>query len=90
MSASFDRRETGRLAGRPFAAWGQTMGGHQLALKKMRSLLGVEKLISTAGGRLNGALLRAGLVDEINVEYLPAVIGGRQTPSLFDAPSPQG
>jgi riboflavin biosynthesis pyrimidine reductase len=59
----------------------------QLALEKMRALLGVETLISTAGGRLNGALLRAGLVDEINVEYLPAVIGGRQTPTLFDVPS---
>jgi riboflavin biosynthesis pyrimidine reductase len=35
---------------------------------------------------LNGALLRAGLVDEINVQFLPAIIGGFDTPSLFDAP----
>jgi riboflavin biosynthesis pyrimidine reductase len=57
-----------------------------LALEKMQSLLGVACVLSTAGGRLNGALLRAGLVDEINVEFLPAVIGGLETPSLFDAP----
>ena len=53
----------------------------------MGDRLGVECVISTAGGRLNGALLRAGLVDEINVELFPAVIGGRETPSLFDAPA---
>ena len=59
------------------------------ALEKMGDRLGVECVISTAGGRLNGALLRAGLVDEINVELFPAIIGGRETPSLFDAPALQ-
>jgi riboflavin biosynthesis pyrimidine reductase len=38
---------------------------------------------------LNGALLRAGLVDEINVELYPAVIGGFDTPALFDSPALQ-
>ena len=71
----------------PYLVAGTDRVDLQLALEKMRALLGVETLISTAGGRLNGALLRASLVDEINVEYLPAVIGGRQTPTLFDAPS---
>lgn len=59
----------------------------KLALEKMRSLLGVTCLLSTAGGRMNGALLRAGLVDEINIEFLPAIIGGLNTPSLFDSPA---
>jgi 2,5-diamino-6-(ribosylamino)-4(3H)-pyrimidinone 5'-phosphate reductase len=58
-----------------------------LALEKMKSKLGVTCVLSTAGGKLNGALLRAGLVDEINVEFLPAVIGGVETPSLFDSPA---
>jgi 2,5-diamino-6-(ribosylamino)-4(3H)-pyrimidinone 5'-phosphate reductase len=58
----------------------------RLALQKMCSRLGVTSLLSTAGGRLNGALLRAGLVDEINVDFLPAVIGGFETPTLFDSP----
>ena len=57
-----------------------------LALITVKVSLGVSCVLSTAGGRLNGALLRAGLVDEINVEVLPAVIGGLRTPSLFDAP----
>jgi 2,5-diamino-6-(ribosylamino)-4(3H)-pyrimidinone 5'-phosphate reductase len=52
----------------------------------MRSHLGVECILSTAGGQLNGALLRAGLVDEIMIDFFPAVFGGRGTPALFDAP----
>jgi riboflavin biosynthesis pyrimidine reductase len=69
----------------PYLVAGQS-GAHvdlTLALQKMRSRLGITCVLSTAGGRLNGALLRQGVVDEINVEYLPAVIGGRETPSLF-------
>lgn len=58
-----------------------------LALQKMNAHLGVTRLLSTGGGRLNGALLRAGLVDELSVEFLPALIGGTETPSLFDSPS---
>jgi riboflavin biosynthesis pyrimidine reductase len=57
------------------------------ALVKMRSRLGVECVLSTGGGRLNGALLRAGLIDEVNVEFLPALIGGVDTPSLYDSPA---
>jgi riboflavin biosynthesis pyrimidine reductase len=57
-----------------------------LALAKVKDRLGVSCVLSTAGGRLNGALLRAGLVDEINVEVLPAAIGGAETPSLLNAP----
>ena len=58
-----------------------------LALEKLGSSLGVTTLLSTAGGRMNGALLRAGLVDEVNVELLPGVVGGMDTPSLFDSPA---
>jgi 2,5-diamino-6-(ribosylamino)-4(3H)-pyrimidinone 5'-phosphate reductase len=58
----------------------------RLGLEKMQEKLGVTCILSTAGGRLNGALLRAGLVDEINVEFLPALIGGPETPSLFNSP----
>jgi riboflavin biosynthesis pyrimidine reductase len=56
------------------------------ALEKLGSQLGVTCVVSTAAGKLNGALLRAGLVDEVNVEIFPAVIGGFKTPSLFDSP----
>jgi 2,5-diamino-6-(ribosylamino)-4(3H)-pyrimidinone 5'-phosphate reductase len=71
----------------PYLVAGQGHVDLPLALEKLRSRLGVTSLLSTAGGRLSGALLRAGLVDEIDVEFLPAVIGGLDTPSLFDAPA---
>ena len=55
-------------------------------LEKMAHRLGVTCLLSTAGGRLNGALLRAGLVDEVNIDLFPALIGGFQTSTLFASP----
>lgn len=56
------------------------------ALDRLGAKLGVRALLSTAGGTLNGALLRAGLIDEINLEIFPGVIGGTRTPALFDSP----
>lgn len=70
----------------PYLVAGQERVDLALALAGLKSRLGVACVLSTAGGRLNGALLRAGLVDEINVAFYPAVIGGRGTPALFDAP----
>ena len=44
--------------------------------------------MSRIGGRggLNGALLRAGLVDELHIITVPALIGGLGTPSILDGP----
>lgn len=55
-------------------------------MEKLKAKLNVEHLLSMAGGRLNGALLRAGLVDEVNILFTPRLIGGFDTPALFDSP----
>lgn len=55
------------------------------ALETLGTRLGVSTVVCTGGGRLGGALLREGLVDEIDVEILAWAIGGRGTPALFDA-----
>jgi riboflavin biosynthesis pyrimidine reductase len=55
-------------------------------LQKVGAKLGVECLLSMAGGRLNGALLREGLIDEVNILFTPRLIGGFETPSLYDSP----
>ena len=54
------------------------------ALAKIRTQLGAQCLVSQAGGGLNGALLRAGLVDELHIVTVPALTGGLGTPSVMD------
>ena len=56
------------------------------ALAKIRARLGAQCLVSEAGGGLNGALLRAGLVDELHIVTVPALVGGLGTPSIMDGP----
>jgi riboflavin biosynthesis pyrimidine reductase len=48
--------------------------------------MGFRRIGLSGGGGINGAFLRAGLIDEISVVVAPLAIGGRQTPTLFDAP----
>jgi riboflavin biosynthesis pyrimidine reductase len=48
--------------------------------------LGVKRLLLEGGGGVNGAFLRAGLVDEISLVICPAVDGAKGAPSLFDSP----
>lgn len=54
------------------------------AVAAMGTELGVSCILSTAGGGLNGALLRAGLIDELHLSLAPALIGGLGTPSIMD------
>ncbi len=71
----------------PYLVAGENRVNLALALEKMQEKLGVQSLVSTAGGRLNGALVRAGLVDEIDLLLHPGIIGGLDVPSLFDSPA---
>ena len=54
------------------------------ALRWLRREWGVERLLCEGGGELNGALLRAGLVNEIYVTVCPMIFGGRHAPTLAD------
>src|SRR5215469_3826636 len=53
------------------------------ALGRLGEAFGVNRIVSTAGGVLNGALLRASLVDEIDIQFLPAVVGRAEAPAIF-------
>lgn len=55
-------------------------------VRKLGERLGATCVVSEAGGGLNGALLRAGLVDELHVVTVPALVGGLGTPSVVDGP----
>lgn len=55
-----------------------------LALRRLRAELGAEVVVTDGGGGLNGALLRAGLIDELHVVTVPVVVGGADTPTFLD------
>ncbi|MFT4164713.1 MAG: dihydrofolate reductase family protein [Microlunatus sp.] len=54
------------------------------ALAKIKAMLQADTVVADSGGTINAALLRAGLVDEIDVVTLPGLVGGVGTPSIMD------
>lgn len=54
------------------------------ALEKIGARFGVRTLLLEGGGRINGALLRAGLVDEVSLLVAPVADARAGTPALFD------
>jgi riboflavin biosynthesis pyrimidine reductase len=54
------------------------------ALARLATVFAADGIISDAGGVLNGALLRARLVDEVDVQFLPAIVGQADAPALFE------
>lgn len=70
------------------------VGKHSVDLARMSELLstkfGVERLAVVGGGAINGAMLKAGLVDEVSVIVGAGVDGRTGQPSLFDGISQEG
>src|SRR5215472_1405609 len=64
---------------------GETRLDLALALDILNHELGVKRLLLEGGGGTNGAFLRAGLVDELNLVLCPAVDGAKGAPSVFDS-----
>jgi riboflavin biosynthesis pyrimidine reductase len=58
-----------------------------LAMAKIGGRFGVKALMLEGGGRINGGMLAAGLIDEVSVLVAPAVDGRVGTPALFDVDS---
>ena len=59
-----------------------------VALRKIHERFGVKTLLLEGGGRINGSLLGAGLVDEISLILAPVTDGRIGTPALFDVEGP--
>jgi 2,5-diamino-6-(ribosylamino)-4(3H)-pyrimidinone 5'-phosphate reductase len=58
----------------------------RMALEELNARFGVTVIRADSGGTLNGALLRAGLVNEISLLIHPMLAGGTSPRSLFQAP----
>jgi riboflavin biosynthesis pyrimidine reductase len=61
-----------------------------LALEKIAACFGVRTLMLEGGGRINGAMLRAGLIDEVSLLVVPVADGRMGTPTLFDVDAAGG
>jgi riboflavin biosynthesis pyrimidine reductase len=60
-----------------------------VALEEIGTRLGITTLMLECGGRLNGAMLAAGLIDELSVLVSPVADGRLGTPALFDGDADQ-
>jgi 2,5-diamino-6-(ribosylamino)-4(3H)-pyrimidinone 5'-phosphate reductase len=54
------------------------------ALRKLGSAFGLRKLMLQGGGKFNGAMLQAGLVDEVSHITVPVADGGGEVSTMFD------
>jgi riboflavin biosynthesis pyrimidine reductase len=57
-------------------------------LARLRRHFGIRKLMLEGGGSINGALLAAGLIDEISLLVCPYADGAPSLPTVFDGPEP--
>jgi hypothetical protein len=55
------------------------------ALETLNRELGVERLMVEGGGGANGALLRAGLIDELSIVITAAIDGSSGAPTVFNS-----
>ncbi len=55
-----------------------------VALEKVGAKFNVKTLMLEGGGRINGGMLRAGLIDEVSLLLAPVADGRIGTPALFD------
>ncbi len=58
--------------------------GLALALEKIAERFGVRTLMLEGGGRINGSMLREGLVDFVSLLVAPVVDGRIGMPAVFD------
>ena len=75
-----------RAAGVSYLFCGKDHVDVRIACRKIGSKLGLRKLLLEGGGAFNGAMLKAGLIDEISQVVVPVVDGGTGVASLFDIP----
>src|SRR5262249_45377520 len=74
-----------RADGGPSILAGKAGVGPAAALEAVNRELGIERLMVEGGGGANGALLRAGLVDELSLVVTAAIDGSTGGPIVFNS-----
>lgn len=54
---------------------------------KLKNDYGVKRVTVQSGGTLNSVFLREKLIDELSIVVAPALVGGKETPTLIDGES---
>jgi riboflavin biosynthesis pyrimidine reductase len=75
-----------RAAGVSYLFCGRDHVNIASAFRKIRTTLGIRKLLLEGGGTFNGAALKAGLVDEISQVIVPVIDGGAGVTGICDIP----
>lgn len=73
-----------KAGGQSYLFAGEREVDFALAVRKLKSLFGIERLLVEGGGHINGSMLRAGVIDELSLLLAPAVDGVSGTPAVFD------
>lgn len=58
------------------------------AANQLGKHFGIRTLLLEGGGHINGAILQAGLVDEVSLLLVPGIDGRHDIPAVFDGVSP--
>jgi 5-amino-6-(5-phosphoribosylamino)uracil reductase len=73
-----------RTAGISYLFAGKDGDNLQLAMDTLGDDFGVKAILLEGGGTINGAFLKAGLIDEISLLVFPGIDGLAGTPTIFD------
>ena len=57
------------------------------ALRKLKKDYGIERITIQTGGTMNASWVREGLIDRLLLIVAPAMVGGKDTPTLMDGES---
>jgi len=75
-----------RAAGVSYLFCGRDHVNVRVALHKISTVLGIRKVLLEGGGTFNGAVLKAGLIDEISQVIVPVIDGGVGIAGICDIP----
>lgn len=68
----------------PYIVCGDDEINFHESLVKLKKYFGIQKMVLTGGALINGAFLKAGLIDEISIVIGPFICGNKDIKAAFD------